>query len=90
MSNVGMKIFHQTVICNNFYINKLIVYALQSYYMQHIQGVSVMLQNINRGNRGTHMEHKSVHKPWPYLNRFQVTANRMKKPTIEQRPLFLK
>ena len=38
-----------------------------------------MMQNINRCTRGTHMEHKSVHQPWSYLHRFQVTANRMKK-----------
>ena len=55
-----------------------------------IQGVSVMMQNINSGNRGTHMEHKSVYKPWPYLNCFQVTANRMKKLKIAQKVSFLK
>ena len=49
-----------------------------------------MMQNINRVNRGTHMEHKLVHQPWPYLNRFQVTANRMKKLKIVQKPSFLK
>ena len=49
-----------------------------------------MMQNINRDNRGIHMEHKSVHKLWPYLNRFQVTANRMKKTKILQKLLFLK
>ena len=49
-----------------------------------------MMQNINRGNRGTHMEHKSVYQACPYLNRFQVTANRMKKRKIVQNPSFLK
>ena len=49
-----------------------------------------MMQNINRGNIGTHMEHKSAYQPWLYLNRFQVTANRMKKPKIVQKLLFLK
>ena len=49
-----------------------------------------MMQNINRDNRGIHMEHRSVHKLWPYLNRFQVTTNRMKNPKIVQNPLFLK
>ena len=49
-----------------------------------------MMQNINRGYRGTHMEHKSVHKPWPYLNHSKVTANRMEKPKIAQKLLFLK
>ena len=47
-----------------------------------------MMQNINRGNRGTHKKHKSVYKPWPHLNRFQVTANRMKKPKVVQNPLI--
>ena len=49
-----------------------------------------MMQNINRGIRGTHMEYKSVPQPWPYLNHFQVTANRMKKWKIVQKPSFLK
>ena len=56
----------------------------------YIQGVSVMMQNINRSNRGTHLEHKSVHQPSSYLNRFQVTVNRMKKLKIVQKPSFLK
>ena len=47
-----------------------------------------MMQNIYMGNRGTLMEHKSVHQPWPYLNRFQVTANRMKKWKIVQKTLI--
>ena len=49
-----------------------------------------MMQNINMDNRGTHMQQKSVHQPWPYLNRFQVTANRVKKPKIGPKPFFLK
>ena len=49
-----------------------------------------MMQNINRGTRKTHMEHKSVHQPWPYINHFQVTANRIKKLKIVQKPSFLK
>ena len=48
-----------------------------------------MTQNINRSNRETHMEHhKSVHKPWLYLNRFQSKANRMKKLKIVQKTLI--
>ena len=58
-------------------------------YKLIIQGVCVMMQNINRGNRGTHTEYKSMHKPWPYFNRFQVTANRMKKSKIVQKTSFL-
>ena len=49
-----------------------------------------MMQNINMGNRGTHMEQKSVHEPWPYLNCFQVIADRLKKLKIAQKPSFLK
>ena len=45
----------------------------------YIQCVSVIIQNINRGTRGTRMEHKSVHQTWPYLSPFQVTGNGMKK-----------
>ena len=55
-----------------------------------IQSVLVMLQNIKRGTRGTHMEHKSVQQPWSYLKSFQVTANGMKKWKIVQKPSFLK
>ena len=51
-----------------------------------IQGVSVMTQNINRGNRGTHMENNKVRQTWPYLKHFQVTTNRMKKLKIVQNP----
>ena len=36
------------------------------------------------------MEHKSVHKPWPYPNRFQVTAQRMKKRKILQKCSYVK
>ena len=49
-----------------------------------------MMQNINRGNRETHMEYKYAHQPWPYLNHFQVTAKRMKKLQIAQKASFLK
>ena len=49
-----------------------------------------MVQNINRGDRGTHIEHKSVHQFWQYINSFQVTANRLKKWKIVQKPSFLK
>ena len=54
-----------------------------------MQGISVMMQNINRGNRRTYMEHKSVHQPWPYLNRFQGTENRIKKWKIALKATFL-
>ena len=49
-----------------------------------------MIQNINRDNRETHVEHKPVYQTWLYLHRSQVTANRMKKLKIVQTPSFLK
>ena len=49
-----------------------------------------MMKNINRSNRATHIEHKSVHQSWPHLNRFQATVNRMKKLKIVQKPSPLK
>ena len=47
-----------------------------------------MMQNIIRCTRGTHVEHKAGHKPWLYPNRFQVTANGMKKWKIVQKTLI--
>ena len=76
-------------ICNKFH--KSLSFNLKSSLsFISIQSVSVMMQNINRGNRGTHMEYKWVYQRWPYLNRFQVTANRIKKWKILQKPSFLK
>ena len=47
-----------------------------------------MIQNINRSNRGNHVVNKSSHESWPYLNHFQVTANRMKKSENCAKPLI--
>ena len=55
-----------------------------------MQGVSVMMQNVDRGNKGVHTEHKSEHQLLSYLNSFQVTANGVKKWKIVQKPSFLK
>ena len=47
-----------------------------------------MMRKIKMGKSGTHVEHKSVHQPWPYPNRFQVTASRMKTQKILKKTYF--
>ena len=65
-------------------------YHLQGKLMR-VQGVSVIMQNIKGGTRGTHMEHKSVKQLKPYHKRFQVKAKRIKKwKIVVQKPSFLK
>ena len=46
------------------------------------------MENINRGNRGTHLEYKSVDQSSPYLNRFQAIANRMKEGKVDKNLIF--
>ena len=42
------------------------IFIVQNCYIYVcIQGVPVMMQKINRGNKETHMEHKSVQQPYP-------------------------